>query len=106
MNIGQLKHRLTLQKNTPVADGGGGFTQDWQDIADVFAQIDMLSGRLEARFDRKTPITTHRIIIPYRIDITAEMRLVRNDRVYQITGMRDPDGEQRWIEIMAVAANP
>lgn len=103
MTIGKLKKRLTLQHNIAIPDGGGGFNQSWQDITEVFAHIQVLSSHIDSRFEGKRATNSHRITIPYRDDITIEKRLTNGQTLFKITGVYDPDGEKRWLEIMVVA---
>jgi head-tail adaptor len=45
MGIGAMRHKITLQRQTRVADGGGGFAVTWSDVDDIFASIEAPSGR-------------------------------------------------------------
>ena len=38
MNIGELKHRITIQENQRVADGQGGFSSNWVELGKVWAK--------------------------------------------------------------------
>ncbi len=106
MTIGRLKKRLTLQQNIATPDGGGGFNQNWQDVAEVFAHIQPLSSRIDSRFDGKKTSNSHRITIPYRDDVTIEKRLTDGQAIFKIAGVYDPNGEKRWLEIMAAVEDP
>jgi len=37
MNIGKLRHRLTIVENQKVSDGQGGFVSDWVELGKVWA---------------------------------------------------------------------
>jgi head-tail adaptor len=39
VRIGSLKRQITFQKNTPVTDGAGGFTDTWTDDKTVYCSI-------------------------------------------------------------------
>jgi SPP1 family predicted phage head-tail adaptor len=102
--IGQLRHRITFQEPVLAPDGSGGFTETWQDIAEaaeVSAAIVGLSGAEQLRFQQLQPTATHKIFLRYRDDITPQMRIVKDGRVYNILSVTDRDGTQSCLEILA-----
>jgi SPP1 family predicted phage head-tail adaptor len=105
MNIAGLKTRLTIQEALRTPDGGGGFTTVWQSIATepvVFAQMVQVSGGESLRDQQVTAGATYRITLRHRSDITPSHRLFDGAMAYNITALRDPDGEGAWLEITAV----
>jgi head-tail adaptor len=105
MNIGQLKHRLTIQESVRTPDGGGGFTTVWQDIAvepAVFAHVIRTSGDESLHQQQLVAMASYRITMRYRADITTAHRLTNGATVFNITGLRDPDGLGAWLEITAI----
>ena len=102
--VAQLRHRLTVQRNTQIRDEGGGFIEDWQDLAvdpDVWCAIDVLRFRIETDDAQRETINTHRITIRYRSDLQASDRIVDkvNNRVFLIDSLQDPDEQKKFLEV-------
>lgn len=103
--IGDLKYRVTLQESVLTPDGGGGFTQAWQDVAanpDIYAEIISLSSGEQLRFHQMEITATHRITLRYRSDVTPALRLVKGATVYDIVSVTDRGGLGVWLDILAV----
>jgi len=106
--IGDLKYKVTLQQPVLTGDGGGGFTESWQNVAStptVYADIAPLSGGERLRFHQQETFVTHRITLRYRGDLTNAMRLVRGERIYTILSITDRDGRGIWLDILAAETN-
>lgn len=103
--IGALTYRVTLQEAVRTPDGGGGFTEAWQNIAEtptVYAAIQPLSGGEAFRFRQLEAAATHRIIIRHRTDITSAHRLLHGTDIYDIVSVLDADEKREFLEIVAV----
>lgn len=104
--IGQLRHRVTFQQAVSTPDGAGGFSQEWQDIAEgaeVAAAVVPLSQNERLRFQQLQSPVTHKIYVRWREDITTEMRVMWRERVYGIVSVSDRDGRRSLLEITAVS---
>lgn len=92
---GDLRHRVTLQQETRVEDGYGGFTVTWADVATVWAGIQPISGN-EALVARQLQDSiTHKVVMRYRAGVVAAMRLKFGTRVFNIREVRNFD-ERNW----------
>lgn len=86
-------------------DGGGGFSQAWQDISEtpeVYAAVEQLSVAEIFRYRQIMSRVTHRFVIRYRADVTAGMRIVHDGVSHDIAAIVDRDGMKRKLEILAV----
>lgn len=102
MQAGGLHERITIEHETEVPDGGGGWTIEWDELATGYARAIHQSGneRLEAaqlQYERAVEF-----LIRYRDDVTVQERVVWNGEIYAIhdvdtTGRRD--GELRLIAV-------
>jgi head-tail adaptor len=104
MTIAKLDRLLTLEAAQRTPDGGGGFTLDWQAVADapqVYAGVEALASPEELQDAQLKPPRRFRIRLRYRADLTADMRLTEGSAVYRITGLRDPEGTAAWLELLA-----
>ncbi len=45
MNIGELKHRITIQQNQKVNDGQGGFSSNWVELGKLWAKAETSTPR-------------------------------------------------------------
>lgn len=96
LDAGKLRHRLTIQKLQNVADSSGevqdsngDLVQEWVDVATVWGAIEPVSGRefISAQTEQSKIIA--RIVIRYRNDIDATMRIFHayKDAYYNIEGI-------------------
>lgn len=98
--IGTLRDRIELLKPVRVADGGGGFSVDYQSLGDIAAQTE---GQRSVR-DRSIEMTTlrrrKRFIIRSRDDLVFEMRIVHHGQHYRITDIQDDDSKGRFTQVL------
>ncbi|CAM3300863.1 putative head-tail adaptor [Xenorhabdus nematophila ATCC 19061] len=76
MRAGRLRHRITLQKNKSTRDKLGGVINNWEDIAEVWAEVIAISGRELVASGAVLSEATVRIWLRYRDDITTANRIV------------------------------
>lgn len=103
MRIGEFRSRVTLQRESRVADGGGGFANVWTDLAaspTVWARIDPLRGREVLQALKLQSPVTHRVTLRYRADVTAGMRLTVAGRAFNIRAAINLDERGRWLELL------
>lgn len=67
---GELDQRVTFLRETKVADGMGGSTVSWVEIAEVWAKVRPMSGTEREHSDRLNAQASYLIVIRYRDDIT------------------------------------
>lgn len=102
---GELRHRITIQREDKEDDGIGGqqpktsYPSDgsgWTNVyCSVAASIEPISGG-EAIVARQMQDTvTHKIVMRYRDGITAAMRVLFKGRVFNIREVRNFD-ERNW----------
>lgn len=97
LDPGSLRAELSLQANTLLPDGMGGHTQDWAEIATVFARIEPVSATSRFGADQTVETVTHRITLRWRNGVAAGMRFVRQGRNFDIVAVHDPDDTGRYI---------
>lgn len=101
MRIGELRHRVAIQKTTTVQDEFGQPIETWQDVCTVWAKIEDLSGR-EYLIAKQIPANelTTRITIRWQNDIEPTMRIIAGQRIFDIQSIVDPDGRGRQLQLM------
>jgi len=86
MDTGRLRHPLKVESFQSAQDPDTGeMVQEWVEIASVWAAIEGVSGQEFFASGAEQSITTHKITIQYRDDITADMRLSSGNVQYEIT---------------------
>ncbi|MDE2337571.1 MAG: phage head closure protein [Alphaproteobacteria bacterium] len=103
--IGDMTYRVTIEEAVLTPAGGGGFTAAWQAVAtdpQVYASIAPVQSGAALKFGQVEAETTHKIVLRYRTDVTAGMRLVdENGVAYLITAARDRDGRRAYLDVSA-----
>ena len=95
---GQLRTRLTLQVPVEIPDGQGGVARSYDDVADVWAQVTLLSSRDNVVAEADGASQRARIVVRSPLALTLQHRFIDGDQIFRIIGTRD-DGA--WIEIDA-----
>lgn len=101
--IGKLRHRLTIEEEARVADGGGGFAVTWSELSTdptVWGAVVPLSGREVLQAQQLATPVTHKVTIRHRSDVTAAMRLKLGTRAFNIRAVINVDERDRWLELM------
>lgn len=110
--VSRLRHRLTLQQEVQTPDGGGGYSRTWTNVVDLWAEIISVSGSAAASAGRggkeilfagqlQSQIT-HRILLRYRDGVTAGMRLVFENRAFNIMYIADNAEDRDTLELLVI----
>lgn len=104
MQIGKLRHRINILAPSKTHDAAG---QPGDPIAfsTAWAQITALLGRELAQAQQVVSEVTHRITIRYRKNITAEMFVQYQARVFQIQAVLNPDEQTKLLQLLCVERN-
>ena len=97
---GLFNTTLTLQRNTPAADGTGGVTNSWADIGSFKGRISSVgSGMRESvRQDKETMIVTHRIYCD-PMDVMSDNRIRWGTYYFEIIGITNPSEAFSHLEL-------
>lgn len=74
MNIGRLRYRVTLRDCAVTADGAGGATETWSDLATVWAEIEGERGGESEIAEAMRSQARYNVVIRSRTDVRARMR--------------------------------
>jgi len=100
-----LRHRLTLQQATQTPDGAGGFEITWSDIIDLWGEISaanlksfygfekLFAGKLQSEI-------SHKITIRYRNGISTSMRLLFDNRAFNIRAINNINENNEILELL------
>lgn len=101
MNIGDLRHRVTLQQPKKTPTDRGGRQQEWVDVAPLWASVVGLKAFERVETQQVQSGATQKVTVRYRQGITASMRFAWNGRYLYLRGPAvDPDGRRTWLEAL------
>lgn len=101
MDIGRLRHRITIQQHQTTQDEIGNNIESWVDWATVWANIRPISGREYFQAAATNAEDNVRINIRYRSGIDPlRMRVVYRNRVFDILSAIDLYERHREIEMV------
>ena len=100
MKVGDLRHRITIQKPTKTADGMGGFTETWADHATVWAAVWPLKGQTLLDAKKLETVISHRIVTRYISGVYPYWRISYDSRTFTIDSIVNPDERNRWLEFL------
>jgi SPP1 family predicted phage head-tail adaptor len=95
-----LRHRVSLEALAREADGGGGFTDSWTELAELWAAITPTDGSESVEADRLAGTVTHEIVLRYRVGVTPSMRFRVGTRVFQILSAIDWGERGVWLRCL------
>jgi len=98
--IGRARARAILQREQPVADGGGGYAPDWVDVATIWAALEPKGGGEVLAGGGLAALTTHRVRVRRRADIAPAMRLLIGGRAFNIRAVLDREPGRPWLELL------
>ena len=102
--IGKLDQRITLQRKTATADGAGGVTEAWANLAtnaQPWAAVTAKAGREGMTEGRMVATFVTTFTIHNRDDLTELDRIVWGGENYNIRGIRREGGRQLFLIIEA-----
>jgi len=101
VRIGDLRQRLVLEQSSRVADGGGGASESWDELAQVWALLRPLSGQERVESDAISGRVTHEVWLRHRDGVEHEMRFRLSNRLFDIRAVLDIDERHRFLKCLA-----
>lgn len=102
MQAGQLRHRVTIQQNTPSRDTYGEEIESWSALATVWAAVEPLAGTERYAADGAQTLATvdTRIRIRYWSGITPGMRVLFGARTFDIQAVIHLEERQQELHLL------
>jgi SPP1 family predicted phage head-tail adaptor len=94
---GGLRHELVLESATATPDGYGGTTESWAAMATLFARMEPQSARRTLNTGQVVRTVTHRMTIRQDASVKSGMRFRKEDRLFDILTVYDPDETGRYF---------
>lgn len=106
MKTPRLNHKLVLEDPQKVDDGAGGFTDNWQALGTLWAQMTPLTGREMARAEMPISAMRYKIVVrgaPYGAPNRPkpEQRFRSGERLFAIEAVADHDPNGRYLVCFA-----
>lgn len=98
--IGRARDRAVLQREQPIADGGGGYEPGWVDVATIWAAVEPAGGGESVAGGGLAALSLHRVRIRRRAGVAPAMRLVIGGRAFNIRAVFDRDPGRPWLELL------
>ena len=101
-----LSQRLTLEAATQVPDGAGGYSEVWQTVGVLWANVDARSGRIRNGDAAELSVVRYRIVVraaPDESDMRprADQRFIDGARAYVIDAVAPYDEAGLYLECWA-----
>lgn len=108
MNVGELRHLVTVQHPTRTKDGKGGYTKAYSDVSPASTWWCSIETSSDAKMDRLaaggaaiTSRATHILHGRYHDDINTEVQLVEGARTFNVLGVQNISEEDRFTRVFA-----
>ena len=104
MDVGRLRHPITIQRATRAPDDSGTPVDTWLDLATVWAEVVAVGGGETFRGRQVHAEASLVIVTRYRSDVNTRMRISYQGNLWGIVYAGDPYGDRRQLRIEAKAA--
>ena len=101
-SAGALRHRVVLQQPVRSDDGGGGATQTWETVAELWAAVLPIGGEERLSADALTGRVTHAVWIRHRAGVTPAMRFQHAGRTLEIGAVIDAGGLRHRLQCLCL----
>lgn len=99
MSAGKIDRRIQLLAQERVADGAGGWTEEWEAWGTLWAMYRPLSARERREAMALNLEIVAKIRVRYRADLPIPVRFVYGDRVLGSVGpWVEVDDRRKWVE--------
>lgn len=98
VRIGDLKHRVAIERALRAGDGGGGAIVTWERVGEVWAAIWPRQAAEEFTLDRVAGKATHDVWMRSGAPVKPEMRLRAGEREFDVRGVIVVEERGRWMK--------
>ena len=98
--IGSLNQRASIRAKTLTPDGGGGYTESWDEIAQAWVSIEPTGGGDVFGPDAVESRVRHRVMLRRNSLVAAGQRVVVGSRVFRIHAVLDAGPHEVLIALL------
>jgi len=91
---------ISLQRNTQVADGQGGWTNGYAQIKTVRGRVRPAKGGEQMAGDQQQPMVTHVAYLKTSSGVQNDDRLVFDGKTLRVQAVKEPSHANRHLEVM------
>lgn len=102
MEIGNLRHRVTVAKYTETKGTTGQVIKSYTDSATRWAMIKSLTTRELLQAQQIHAEMTHEVWLRYPLNVSPKDRVTFGERIFEILGVQNIDERNRFIKLMCV----
>lgn len=105
MKIGPMRRRASLQsppQETEAQNQYGEVATAWADVAEVWVQVEPLSGKELWQAQQVQADVTHRVTMRYRPGVRPKWRIVYQGRVFNILYVLNLEERNRTLQLLCV----
>lgn len=99
MNVGKMRHRITILRPATDKDELGGYEGEWVEVCTTWAQISPLSGKEYFSQVRENTVS-HKIYCRYRPGITPKNRVRFGKRTFRILSVINWEERNEGLTLM------
>ena len=100
MKCTKLTKRIVLQKQSDIRNEYGEIFNIWEDVATVWAQVRPVTGKSFFDAQQVNASITHQVIIRYRENVLPSMRVLFNNRSFDVLHVMNFDESNESIQLM------
>ena len=100
MEIGKLRHRISVEKYTETRGTTGQVLKSYTESTTRWAQIKSLTTRELLQAQQIHAEITHEVWLRHPLDITAKDRVNFENRIFEILGVVNINEEKRFIKLL------
>ncbi|AOY00105.1 phage head closure protein [Jeongeupia sp. USM3] len=97
--IGELRHRVTFELRSDKPTGDWGIEHDRAPPMTVWARVEPVGGAIYHGSAQTDNAVTHRILLRYRGDLSADHEATHGGRRYRVRRVNNINGESRFLEL-------
>lgn len=102
MEIGKLRHRVTIEKYTETRSSAGQVLKTYTTSSTRWAQIRPLTTKEILQAQQIHAEITHELFLRYPLDVSTKDRVIYNSRTFEIIGVTIINEENRFIKLNCV----
>lgn len=101
MQSGKLRHLVLLEDSVPTRGALGGEIPGWGNPRYAYASAEVISGREVLAGQGLTEESTVRFVMRYDETLAKTSRITWREDVYNIRHLRNVEGKDRMLEVLA-----
>ena len=99
-SIGKMRYKVKVERATNTRDAGGGLSQDFKTVANVYANIEPKGANSVYRQGILQEKVSHEITMRYMNNIDTNSRITYGSRQFAVHGVINIDERDRYLKLL------